>query len=398
LLSPKGDERHSITASPRIAWTGCVDRAEETDKVPFATLLAAIVRGTRGEFMRPKSLMLLVLALGCGLVASIGISQVMDRNSKRPNAAATTPIYIALHNINLGDPIDASMVSLQEWPKDRVPPGAISQLEDLEGRRPRTAIIQGEPLLDAKLLAPGQLADPITSIPKGFRLKTISVDAEKSAAGLLSPGDRVDVQLFVKRDERNGIDSARTKVILQNIRVFAVDQTVQRSPDGGEDRTIAKTISLLLTPEQASKLTLAENLGQVSLTPRNPNDEDSADTPEYSTEDLLADGGSNTREKEQARDEKEEPPQESGGLLSAIQQYMPPPRPPFVMEIVEAQDVREMKFDADTGKPIRDGDGATDAKSLHQDNTPQGAPTMAPPQGDPTDAQDLLKDFPVNFN
>ena len=183
--------------------------------------------------MRPKSLMLLVLALGCGLVASIGISQVMDRNSKRPNAAATTPIYVALHNINLGDPIDAAMVSLQEWPKDRVPPGAISQLEDLEGRRPRTAIIQGEPILDAKLLAPGQLADPITSIPKGFRLKTISVDAEKSAAGLLEPG-RSRRRAVVRQARRTATAStaAKTKVILQNIRVFAVDQTVQRSPDG----------------------------------------------------------------------------------------------------------------------------------------------------------------------
>ena len=254
--------------------------------------------------MRPKSLMLLILALGCGLVASIGISQVMDRHSKQQVAVETTPIYVALHNINLGDPIDASMVSLQEWPKDKIPPGAISQLEDLEGRRPRATIIQGEPLLDAKLLAPGKLADPITSIPKGFRLKTISVDAEKSAAGLLSPGDRVDVQLFVKRDERNNIESAKTKVILQNIRVFAVDQTVQRSPDGGEERTIAKTVSLLLTPEQASKLTLAENLGQVSLIPRNPDDEESGEMAEYSTDDLLSDGGKNSREKEQAKDEE----------------------------------------------------------------------------------------------
>ena len=325
--------------------------------------------------MRPKSLMLLVLALGCGLVASIGISQVMDRNNKRPAAADTTPIYVALHNINLGDPIDAAMVSLQEWPKDKVPPGAISKLEDLEGRRPRATIIQGEPLLDAKLLAPGQLSDPITSIPKGFRLKTISVDAEKSAAGLLSPGDRVDVQLFVKRDERNGIDSARTKVILQNIRVFAVDQTVQRSPDGGEDRTIAKTISLLLTPEQASKLTLAENLGQVSLTPRNPNDEESAATPEYSTEDLLADGGKNSREKEQARGAKEEEePKDNGGLLSAIQQYSPPPKPPFEMEIVMGSDpVKIEQFDADTGKPIRDAENPHGAKSPHHDGAAIGA-------------------------
>jgi pilus assembly protein CpaB len=344
--------------------------------------------------------MLLVLALGCGLVASIGISQVMERNaSQRQAAIETAPIYIALHNINLGDPIDATMVSLQEWPKDKIPPGAISQLEDLEGRRPRAAIIQGEPLLDAKLLAPGQVADPITAIPKGFRLKTISVDAEKSAAGLLSPGDRVDVQLFVKRDERNGIDAAKTKVILQNIRVFAVDQTVQRSPDGGEERTIAKTISLLLTPEQASKLTLAENLGQVSLIPRNPDDEDSADLAEYSTDDLLGDGGRNTREKEQARDESKEQPKDSG-LLTAIQQYVPPPKPPFIMEIVEAQDVREMKFDPDTGRPIREDITSAGGPADPSDG---GTPTMSPtatgasPLDDPQ-AKELLEKFPIKFD
>lgn len=346
--------------------------------------------------MRPKSLMLLVLALGCGLVASIGISQVMERNSKQPAAAETSPIYVALHNINLGDPIDAKMVSMQEWPKDRIPPGAIADLKDIEGRRPRSAIIQGEPILDGKLLAPGQVADPITAIPKGYRLKTISVDAEKSAAGLLSPGDRVDVQLFVKRDERNGIDSARTKVILQNIRVFAVDQTVQRAPDGGEERTIAKTISLLLTPEQASKLTLAENLGQVSLIPRNPDDEESADAPEYSTDDLLADGGRNTREDEQVKDEAPAKP-EGNGLLSQIQQYVPPPKPPFVMEVVEAQNVREVEFDADTGKPIRNATEPT---------APTTMPTMAPPPpptGDQASApagpsaEELLKNFPIDL-
>ena len=94
--------------------------------------------------MRPKSLLLLVLALGCGLVASIGISQVLERNSKHPKALETVPIYVALHNINLGDPIDANMLSLEEWPKDKVPRGAISNLEELQGRRPRTAIIEGE--------------------------------------------------------------------------------------------------------------------------------------------------------------------------------------------------------------------------------------------------------------
>ena len=61
------------------------------------------------------------------------------------------------------------MVTLMEWPKDRIPPGAISSLEDLEGRRPRSAIIEGEPILDAKLLESGAMHDPIAQLPKGYR-------------------------------------------------------------------------------------------------------------------------------------------------------------------------------------------------------------------------------------
>src|SRR3954471_19350714 len=133
--------------------------------------------GTRGNIMRPKSLLLLALALGCGLVASIGISQVMDRNGNSHPKMETVPIYVALHNINLGDPIDAKMLSLQDWPKDKVPHGALSTIEELQGRRPRTAIIEGEPILEGKLLNKGEIADPIRGITKGMRLYTVKVDA-----------------------------------------------------------------------------------------------------------------------------------------------------------------------------------------------------------------------------
>jgi pilus assembly protein CpaB len=347
--------------------------------------------------MRPKSLMLLALALGCGLVASIGISQVMDRPAQVTMEMA--PIYIAKHNINLGDPIDADMIGLQEWPKDKIPRGAISELSELEGRRPRTAIIEGEPILEGKLLAPGQVADPIQQIPKGMRLKTIAVNAEKGV-GLLGPGDRVDVQLFVRKDARTGIETAKSKIILQNIRVFAVDQTVQRSPDGSEEKAIAKTVSLMLSPEQASKLSLAEQIGELSLIPRNPDDDAVASWAETKIEDLLGDGESGSREKEQGIDEvaEKEEPAEQGNLLDAVAAAAPPAVPPFRMEIVEAQAVREMLFDGETGKPIRQlveapiTSGPSVTPSLSPTATSAGSSLVAP-----GDADKMLDNFPIDL-
>ena len=303
--------------------------------------------------MRPKSLILLALALGCGLVASIGISQVLDSNSKNRVSVESVPIYVALQNINLGDPVDDSMVDLLEWPKDKIPVGAITQWEDIEDRRPRTTIFQGEPLLDGKFLEKGQIQDPISSIPEGMRLKTVSVDARKSAAGLLSPGDRVDVQIFVQRNERESIPHPFTKIILQNIRVFAVDQAVQRSADGTEARTVAKTVSLIVTPEQANKMLTAENLGEISLIPRHPDDDRIVDDAESSADFLFGRSDSNNREREQGLNKRGN---DSGESLSVeFENGTTSSEPPFRMKLIYPDEVDVVEFSNETGEPIDNG-------------------------------------------
>jgi len=301
--------------------------------------------------MRPKSLVLLGLALLCGLVASVGISQVLD--GKNQKAVETVPIYVALQNINLGDPLDEGMVSLQEWPKGKVPVGAITKWEEIEERRPRTAIFEGEPLLDGKFLPKGQTHDPIAGIPSGMRLKTISVDAQKSAAGLLSPGDRVDLQLYVQKNDREGIANSFTKIFMQNVRVYAVDQTIQRSADGLESRTVAKTVSLIVTPPQANLITTAENLGDISLIPRHPDDEKVVDDAEQSIEDLLSRSDSNSRKREQG----ESSSKSDSGLATGLANVLPrsvaiETTPPFKMKVIFPDEIQELEFDAETGEPM----------------------------------------------
>jgi pilus assembly protein CpaB len=313
--------------------------------------------------MRPKSLVLLALAAGCGLIASIGISQVIDSNNR--NAPTDmVPIYVAIHNINLGDPIADTMISLQEWPKGKVPVGALTKWEEIENRRPRATIYKGEPLMDGKLLPKGQSHDPISAIPKNHRLKTISVEAQNSAAGLLSPGDRVDIHLFVQRNAREGIPHAFSKTILQNIRVFAVDQTVQRSADGSEARTIAKTVSVILTPKQANRVTLAENLGEISLIPRNPDDDSIEDESELNSESLFGLSTPGSRKQEQGLDATSNGLGGGGGLSSLLQgaltqakgqqQEVQEEQSSFRMQIIYPQEVSEVKFNND-GEPIVKG-------------------------------------------
>lgn len=342
--------------------------------------------------MSPKSLVLLAIALGCGLVASIAISQVIDSNNKNQVAVETVPIYVALQNINLGDPVDDAMVSLQEWPKDKVPVGAITAWEDIEERRPRTAIFQGEPLLDGKFLAKGQTQDPISSIPEGMRLKTVSVDARKSAAGLLSPGDRVDVQIFVHRNEREQIPHPFTKIILQNIRVFAVDQAVQRSADGTEARTVAKTVSLIVSPSQANRITTAENLGEISLIPRHPDDDLIVDDAEQGTDFLLGRSDSNSREKEQGLDRKNK---DDAALDGFDQTADVNATPPFRMKIIFPNEVSVREFSSETGEPL-DDNGDQNFQSVGSKGASDSGPTVDIGKAIDSDL-DVDPDFPIDL-
>jgi pilus assembly protein CpaB len=227
--------------------------------------------------MRPKSIALLLLALGCGLVASIGITEVVRRNSAHEGVAGETqPIFVAMADIGLGDQITSQMLKLEQWPKDKVPQGSLSKVEDVEGRRARTKIYAGEPLLENRLLGKGASAQGATAlIPKGYRVVPVKVDLVSGGSALILPGDRVDVMVHLIRDPGRDIQETVTRTILQDIKVFAVDDVVDLEKEKENSKPIpAKTISLLVTPEQAAKLTLATHMGVINLVMRSPEDEE----------------------------------------------------------------------------------------------------------------------------
>lgn len=244
--------------------------------------------------MRSKTLMQLVLALGCGLVASIGINQAMSRPAPEAVVGETTEIVVAQTDIGMGDPLKPEVLKLEAWPKDRVPPGALTKIDETEGRRTRTKIFAGEPIIEPKLLAKGEdVSDAAGLIPKGFRVVSIRVDAVSGAASLIKPGDRVDVLVHLQENSSRGIAKTTTKTFLQHVKVFAVDDVFRRDEDGPQS-IVAKTISLLVTPAQAELVTMASELGSVRLVMRSANDEENTDTPGTTVSDLRGDSSSDT--------------------------------------------------------------------------------------------------------
>jgi len=275
--------------------------------------------------MRFKSVALLMLALGCGLVASIGITQVMAKRNAGPAAPTgeAESIFVAMQDIGLGEIITAQDLRLEPWPKDKVPPGALSRIEEVEGRRTKTKIYSGEPILDKKLFGKGVAEQgPDALIPKGYRVVAVKVDQVSGTAGMIMPGSRVDVLVHLLRNPTRGIPETRTRVILQDVKVFAVNDRVTMEPeeDEGKSSIKATTVSLLATPKQAAKLTLAEELGKLRLVLRSPEDDAQTAQIEASPNELFGLSEGADRENETLLEPDPQPNEsgELGGLLGFL--------------------------------------------------------------------------------
>ncbi len=226
--------------------------------------------------MRPKSMVLMGLALACGLVAAIGISQFLEARNKRVEETDKQPIFVALTDIGTNEELTPQNIKLEEWPRNIIPQGALTKLEEVEGKRCRTKLYAGDPILLAKLLGAGDSTGAAKDIPPGYRIAHVSVDSVTGSSNLILPGDRVDVMVF--RAPTSDMGATAAKIVLQDIKVFAVDthtatEFTNSKADQSEPMT-AKLISLLVTPQQALILHAATNAGgSGAARARNPDDD-----------------------------------------------------------------------------------------------------------------------------
>ncbi len=312
--------------------------------------------------MRSKTVILLGLALGCGLVASIGISQVL-RNQQPAAVEETAPVWVAMADIKSEELLSAQNLKLEQWPKEKIPQGSLNKLEDVDGKRLRAAVYQGEPILEQKLA--GHEGTAGSKIPKGFRLYTVQADGMSSHGGLLHPGDRVDLLLFITRG--NSMMDASTKTILQDVRVFAVNDVIHSADDKAADSIMARTVTLLVTPGEAEKAALASEVGKIRLVMRAPDDEAAVLGPGTSMNQLL------TPEKVSRDVEDMNKPVptniKQATLAATMQQYaetvssLPPTQPPVVedlsykMQIIKGTEVSLAEFHKSEEDPNRWSNG-----------------------------------------
>ncbi|WP_373004965.1 Flp pilus assembly protein CpaB [Hyphomonas sp.] len=218
----------------------------------------------------------LSLVLGAGAVF-LGRSYMMSSTSDA-SAASLAPavemssVLVATSVIQTGDLIDHSSLKSAPWPADAVPADALRSFDDLkETVYARSLIVPGEPLMRAKLDDTGAILTLAASIAPGMRAVSVVVGSDTGVAGFVLPGDRVDVNEFIPRED-SGSSSARegervsgdviARSVLKNVNVLAIDQSFEAGLEGARP---SSTVTLEVTPDDALALSAASQRGALGL-------------------------------------------------------------------------------------------------------------------------------------
>lgn len=213
-------------------------------------------------------MILLAVIFGVGAVFASNMWLTGQRAYVASMAGDRAPqqtIVVASKPLRFGDRLTADNLREIPWTAGDRPAGSFKTREDLlgsdeKGREVLTAMSVNEPILEWKITGPGQRATLSAVLTDGMRAVSIRVNDVLGVAGFVLPGDRVDILLSRNRNDNEG--NAFVDVLLQSIKVLAIDQVAD---DTRDDPAVVRTVTLEVTTEDAQKLTLAAGIGQLSL-------------------------------------------------------------------------------------------------------------------------------------
>jgi pilus assembly protein CpaB len=225
--------------------------------------------------MKPARIVVLLIALAAG-----GIAALLAGRSDAPAPVVQAPaptletvdVLVAGTDIGLGQSITGGEFRWQTWPAAAANSNFIRRNErpdavkELAGSIARSSFLAGELIREARLIKAQGSGYMAAILPSGMRAVSTEITPETSAAGFILPNDHVDVILSRRDREAEKASGSASETILSNVRVLAIDQTVEEK--GGQRTVIGKIATLELTQSQAETLVMARTVGQLSLTLR----------------------------------------------------------------------------------------------------------------------------------
>ena len=220
--------------------------------------------------LKRQTLIALGIAVILGLVAVYLANTYLVSAQKEAEPTGTSKVAVAAVPLAFGVDVTPDKVRFVDYPNGSIPPGSFRDLSQLlpEGKR-RVALLPigvNEPILASKLSASGAGASIAALLPDGMRAATVRINDVSGVAGFIQPNDTVDV--LITRTLPGGDQRTQANdILLQNVRVIAMDQNAKNA---NGTPAVARTATLEVTPLDAQKLALAQEVGNLSLLLRKP--------------------------------------------------------------------------------------------------------------------------------
>ena len=240
--------------------------------------------------MRPIVIVLIVVALGAAVLTAFLATRFLASVQQQPvqvaqeaAIAGVEEVLVAARDVAPGEVLVDTDFRWEKWPKGAVDPRFILKsgagedpLANYRGMMARRAIMTGEPIAAGAIIKQGDAGVTSAVLSPGMRTVTIDVSPRTGAAGLILPNDHVDVFMVSNVREaarvpedvgRDLLSQVAVEAIMRDIKVIAVNQSLTQ-PEGGGAGMNAQTVTMEVTSEQAQKILVAAQLGQLVLTLR----------------------------------------------------------------------------------------------------------------------------------
>ena len=295
--------------------------------------------------MRGSTFISLLISGVLAVLAVVGARYWLDLErqqilaANQPAPSNVNRIVVATEPLRFGSRLSSSNLRLIDWPRGSQPAGSFNNIEAVVGdnednvRFVMSAIEIDEPILSTKITIPGQRAKLSATLSQGMKAVSIRVNDVLGVAGFVLPGDRVDIMLTRKIRRRSG-NHTYVDVLLQGVKVLAIDQNAD---DRKDKPSVVRSVTVEVSTKEAQKLTLATNVGILSLALRNIAEPGIISTFRVTTADLGS-GEVSQGLKNEVKNEKlvelENLVKQVGnridGVVSELQKPKPEPKPVFI--------------------------------------------------------------------
>ncbi len=181
----------------------------------------------------------------------------------------TRRVVVAKADLSLGRQLGRDDLTTLDWPSAAVPEGAFEDPAAIVDRGLIVSVVKNELILPAKLASKEAGAGLPPIIPHGKRALSVRVNEVIGVAGYVLPGTHVDVVATANPTSRS--EDITTKVVLSNVEVLAAGTRLEQDTPDGKPMQVT-VVTLLVTPEESERLTLASTEGKIQLALRNPLD------------------------------------------------------------------------------------------------------------------------------